>query len=183
MNPTTNNTQHKQQQGACAALAQAETFEGRIARVKVAFDEAKESVGAALLPIIEKLIKYFVETAIPALEKFKKNAIDPVIKAFKDNEQAIRGLYNFAKDTLVPFLSFTLAESSTITLFPSVSKLTPLFFNSDLSIFIDLSVPDNVIFDSFKLPYPLDLCLPLGSFGAGNCSPFIPLTLNIAFLL
>jgi hypothetical protein len=24
MNPTTNNTQHKQQQGACAALAQAE---------------------------------------------------------------------------------------------------------------------------------------------------------------
>lgn len=94
-----------------SAKTQAETFEGRIARVKVAFDEAKESVGAALLPIIEKLIKYFVETAIPALEKFKKNAIDPVIKAFKDNEQAIRGLYNFAKDTLVPFLSFTLVNS------------------------------------------------------------------------
>jgi hypothetical protein len=94
-----------------AATTQAETFEGRIARVKVAFDEAKESVGAALLPIIEKLIKYFVETAIPAFEKFKKNAIDPVIKAFKDNEEAIKGLYDFAKDTLVPFLSFTLVNS------------------------------------------------------------------------
>jgi len=94
-----------------SAKTQAETFEGRIARVKVAFDEAKESVGAALLPIIERLIKYFTETAIPAFEKFKKNAIDPVIKAFQDNEESIRGLYNFAKDTLVPFLSFTLVNS------------------------------------------------------------------------
>jgi hypothetical protein len=94
-----------------AATTQAETFEGRIARLKVAFNEAKESVGAALLPIIERLIKYFIETAIPAFEKFKKNAIDPVIKAFKDNEEAIKGLYDFAKDTLVPFLSFTLVNS------------------------------------------------------------------------
>jgi hypothetical protein len=94
-----------------AAATQANTFEGRIARLKVAFDEAKESVGAALLPIIEKLLKFITETAIPAFEKFKQNAIDPVIKAFKDNEQAIRGLYNFAKDTLVPFLSFTLLNS------------------------------------------------------------------------
>jgi hypothetical protein len=77
----------------------------------VAFDEAKESVGAALLPIIEKLLKLITETAIPAFEKFKENAIDPVIKAFKDNEAAIRGLYNFAKDILVPFLSFTLLNS------------------------------------------------------------------------
>jgi len=94
-----------------AAATQANTFEGRIARLKVAFDEAKESVGAALLPIIEKLLKFITETAIPAFEKFKQNAIDPVIKAFKDNEQAIRGLFNFAKDILVPFLSFTLLNS------------------------------------------------------------------------
>jgi hypothetical protein len=94
-----------------AAATQANTFEGRIARLKVAFDEAKESVGAALLPIIEKLLKFITETAIPAFEKFKQNAIDPVIKAFKDNEQAIQGLFNFAKDILVPFLSFTLLNS------------------------------------------------------------------------
>ena len=87
-----------------SATVQANTFEGRIARLKVSFDEAKESVGTALLPIIEKLLKFITDTAIPAFERFKKNAIDPVIKSVKDNEDTFRALYNFAKDTLVPFL-------------------------------------------------------------------------------
>jgi hypothetical protein len=87
-----------------AAKTQSETFEGRIARLRVAFDETKESVGAALLPIIEKLLKFITDTAIPAFGRFKKDAIDPVIKAFKDNEETIRGLFNFAKDNLLPFI-------------------------------------------------------------------------------
>lgn len=94
-----------------AATTQAETFEGRIARLKVAFNEAKESVGAALLPIIERLIKYVVETVIPAFEKFKKNAIDPVIKSIKDNEETFNSLYLFAKDTLLPFITGRLSTA------------------------------------------------------------------------
>ena len=94
-----------------AAATQAETFEGKMARVRVAFDEAKESLGAALLPIIEKFFSFIVTTAIPQLQKFKEVAIDPVIKAFKDNEQAIRSLFNFGKDFLVPFITFTLGNA------------------------------------------------------------------------
>jgi hypothetical protein len=94
-----------------AAAEQAETFEGKMARVRVAFDEAKESLGAALLPVIEQFFLFITETAIPKLQEFKKTAIDPVIKAFKDNEEAIRGLYNFAKDVLVPFLGITLGNA------------------------------------------------------------------------
>lgn len=88
-----------------AAATQAETFEGRIARLKVTFDETKEAVGTALLPIVDKLLKFITETAIPAFDKFKKNAIDPVIEAIKENEGTFRGLYNFAKDTLIPFIA------------------------------------------------------------------------------
>lgn len=91
-----------------AAATQAETFEGKIARVGVAFDEAKETLGAALLPLIEKFILFITDTAIPKLQEFKRAAIDPVIKAFKDNEEALRDTYNFLKDIMVPFLSFTL---------------------------------------------------------------------------
>ena len=40
-----------------AASRNAETFQGRIDRLKVGFNEAKEAVGMALLPIIEKLIQ------------------------------------------------------------------------------------------------------------------------------
>ena len=94
-----------------AATVQANTFEGRIARLKVTFDEAKESVGTALLPIIEKLLTFITDTAIPAFERFKKNAIDPVIKSVKENEDTFRGLYNFAKDTLVPFLAGSFADT------------------------------------------------------------------------
>lgn len=91
-----------------AAATQAETYQGKIARVKVAFDEAKETVGAALLPILEKLFTFITTTAIPAFSSFKTSAIDPVIKAFKDNEETIRGLYNFGMTFLVPFLKVTL---------------------------------------------------------------------------
>ena len=94
-----------------AAAEQAETFEGKMARVRVAFDEAKESLGAALLPLIERFFTFITETAIPKLQEFKEAAIDPVIKAFKDNKAAIEGLYNFAKDVLVPFLGITLFNS------------------------------------------------------------------------
>jgi len=94
-----------------AATVQANTFEGRIARLKVTFDETKESVGTALLPIIEKLLTFITDTAIPAFDRFKKNAIDPVIKSVKDNEDTFRALYNFAKNTLVPFLAGSFADT------------------------------------------------------------------------
>ena len=51
-----------------AAAANAETYSGRIARMKVAFDEAKETIGFALLPILEKLMKYINQVAQPILE-------------------------------------------------------------------------------------------------------------------
>lgn len=53
-----------------AAAANADTYAGRIARVKVAFDEAKETVGVALLPILDKLLKFINENALPAINAF-----------------------------------------------------------------------------------------------------------------
>jgi hypothetical protein len=53
-----------------AAAANAETFQGKIDRLKVGFDEAKESLGVALLPEIEKFIGFLNETGIPTLNAF-----------------------------------------------------------------------------------------------------------------
>ena len=53
-----------------AAAANAETFQGKIDRLKVGFDEAKESLGVALLPEIEKFITFLNETGIPTLNAF-----------------------------------------------------------------------------------------------------------------
>ena len=53
-----------------AAAANAETFQGKIDRLKVGFDEAKESLGSALLPQVEKFIGFLNTTGIPALNAF-----------------------------------------------------------------------------------------------------------------
>ena len=53
-----------------AAATNAETFQGKIDRLKVGFDEAKESLGVALLPQVEKFITFLNDTAIPALNAF-----------------------------------------------------------------------------------------------------------------
>jgi hypothetical protein len=53
-----------------AAAANANTYAGQIARVQVAFDEAKETLGTALLPILDKLLKFINENALPAIQAF-----------------------------------------------------------------------------------------------------------------
>ena len=87
-----------------AATVQANTFEGQIARLKVGFDEAKESVGAALLPTLQKLLDYFINTVIPKFIEFKDAALKPVTEAIARNKESLTILYNFIKDFVVPIL-------------------------------------------------------------------------------
>jgi hypothetical protein len=53
-----------------AAAENAETFGVKIDRLKIGFDEAKESLGYALLPQIERFIDYLNNTGLPTLEGF-----------------------------------------------------------------------------------------------------------------
>jgi len=55
-----------------AAARNADTYAGRIARMQVAFDEAKETIGFALLPILEKVINFINQNALPAINAFSK---------------------------------------------------------------------------------------------------------------
>ncbi len=49
------------------ASVQAETFEGKMARLQVAFDEGKETVGAFVLDAITPMVTTFVNKVIPAI--------------------------------------------------------------------------------------------------------------------
>lgn len=53
-----------------AAARNAETFQGKIDRLKVGFNEAKESLGYALIPYVEKFVNFLNDSAIPALNGF-----------------------------------------------------------------------------------------------------------------
>lgn len=53
-----------------AASANAETFQGRIARLKVAFDESVETIGFALLPILQKFLDVITKYILPIVQQF-----------------------------------------------------------------------------------------------------------------
>lgn len=96
-----------------AAAANAETFAGRLAILKVTFDEAKESVGAKLLPILQQLVTYVVDNIIPAIGKFAK-MFDPVTKAIQDNKAELLAFGQFIVTYIVPVLSKVLGGAFTV---------------------------------------------------------------------
>jgi hypothetical protein len=52
------------------ATVQANTFEGRMRKLTVALDEAKESVGAALLPVLLRLVTFITDRMLPQINAF-----------------------------------------------------------------------------------------------------------------
>jgi len=90
-----------------AAAANAETYEGRIARLRVAFDEAKEGIGARLLPIIEDLVDIVVNKVVPNLGKFAE-LFKPITDAITRNKETFQDFGRFLVDYVVPVLVVTL---------------------------------------------------------------------------
>jgi hypothetical protein len=86
-----------------AAAANSETFAGRMQRLKVTFDEAKESVGAQLLPIIEQLVAFVINKVVPALGKFA-DFFKPITKAIDDNKASFILFIDFIQTYVVPVL-------------------------------------------------------------------------------
>ena len=68
----------------------ANTFAGRLARFKIAIDEAKESLGAALLPVLERFAKFATEQIAPAIQGIvdgltgKKKSVVPALGMFAE---------------------------------------------------------------------------------------------------
>ena len=118
------------------ASKQADTFQGKLSRLQVAFDEGKETVGAYILTAITPLVETLVKRVIPAIADFTDNLgeklrpviqfltpiIDGLRRAFNtvrdslaSNSEELKPLINlfkgiaeFARDVLAPILSKTL---------------------------------------------------------------------------
>jgi hypothetical protein len=86
-----------------AAAANAETFQGRIDRLKQAFEEAKEEIGYRLLPFIERFVDLIVNQVVPKLQEFAAY-FDPIKQAIKDNQEAFDAFGRFITDVIIPVL-------------------------------------------------------------------------------
>jgi uncharacterized membrane protein YgcG len=86
-----------------AASRNAETFEGRIDRLRVGFNEAKEAVGKALLPIIERLIEYVIVYGVPIINKFR-DAFDVVKDAIDRNRDNFTEFATLLRTVVFPIV-------------------------------------------------------------------------------
>lgn len=86
------------------ASVQADTFSGKMARMQVAFDEAKESVGARLLPILTQLLDAFNTKVGPAVQAIQ-DKLKPLTKAIDDNKEEFTILWNFLNKYIVPIMT------------------------------------------------------------------------------
>jgi len=118
------------------ASVQADTFQGKMNRLQIAFDEGKETVGQYILDAITPMVEIVVNKVIPAIQNFTSNlgdklqpvmkVISPIINGLKSAFNAVSGslkenndelqpfygfmksIYNFAKDYLAPIIGKTL---------------------------------------------------------------------------
>lgn len=85
------------------AEGEANTFQGRLARLQVAFDEAKETIGFKLLPIIQRLVEFVVNDVVPALGKFA-DFFKPITDAIEKNKETFAEFIGFIQKYVVPVL-------------------------------------------------------------------------------
>ena len=124
------------------ATKQADTFQGKLSRLQVAFDEGKETVGSYILTAITPLVETLVQRVIPAIADFTNNlgeklrpviefltpitnglrsAFNSVKNSLSDNSEELKPLLTlfkavaeFARDVLAPVLSKTLGAALSI---------------------------------------------------------------------
>jgi hypothetical protein len=95
------------------ASKQAETFEGKLGRLKIAFDEGKETVGAFILDAITPMVDFIVKHVVPAVQAFAQGLgggeglktklneiIDIAKKIFIPVIEGIRYAFNQVKKSL-----------------------------------------------------------------------------------
>jgi hypothetical protein len=75
------------------ASIQADTFNGKMNRLKVAFDEGKETVGGFILDAITPMVSIFVDKAIPAISEFAGNVKDNVLPILVAVYEFVKGLF------------------------------------------------------------------------------------------
>ena len=117
------------------ASTQADTFQGKLNRLQIAFDEGKETVGAFILTAITPLVETIVNKVIPAIQEFTSNigeGLQPVIKIFQPILQGLRNAFNAVKDSLAenndelqPFFNLmrAIATFARDTLAPILGKI------------------------------------------------------------
>jgi phage-related protein len=124
------------------ASTKADTFQGKLTRLQIAFDEGKETVGAYILTAITPMVELIVNRVIPAIQDFTANLGDklaPVIKLIQPVINGLQSAFNSVRDSLAenndelrPFFSLLRNISDFIVTYvgPAISETLGLAFKA-----------------------------------------------------
>lgn len=85
------------------ASTKADTFQGKLNRLTIAFDEGKETVGKYILDAITPMVEILVKNVIPAIQDFTSNLgekLQPVMKVIQPIINGLRSAFGSVSDAL-----------------------------------------------------------------------------------
>ena len=153
------------------ASRQADTFQGKMARLKVAFDEGKETVGSFVLDAITPLVTGLVNTVIPSLSKTAESLGQKLGPEFEKISAFVRDRVLPAIQSLWQFITGTLVPGIANTLRPVIAGLASAFQT------ISGKFQDN----REKLQPLFDLLRAVGTFIVTTLAPAVGKVLGFAF--
>ena len=181
------------------ASTQADTFQGKLNRLTIAFDEGKETVGAFILDAITPMVELIVKNVIPAIQDFTSNLsekLQPVMKvirpiidglksafnsvstALRDNNEELqpfynfmKSIYNFAKDYLAPVIGETLGLA-----FKALGKIIAGIIDTFADFINQISKIKNLIDGIASAGSAVKNFVTGASFDTGATSPATPMT-------
>jgi len=138
------------------ASTKADTFQGKMARLQIAFDEAKETVGSYILDAVTPMVNLIVERVLPAVQKFidavgGKEGLNGAFSTYIDAAKRIfipildglKNAFNTIKDAVVR------NQDEFVTLFKFLKDYVAPLFGGVLKIAIEgIGIALGVVLDT-----------------------------------
>jgi hypothetical protein len=138
------------------ASTKADTFQGKMARLQIAFDEAKETVGSYILDAVTPMVNLIVERVLPAVQKFIdavggkeglngafSTYIDAAKRVFIPILDGLRNAFNTIKDAVVR------NQDEFVTLFKFLKDYVAPLFGGVLKVAIEgIGIALGVVLDT-----------------------------------
>lgn len=153
------------------ASKQADTFAGKMARLQVAFDEGKETVGSFVLDAITPLVSGIVNNVIPKISELSQTIGENLKPTFE-------GLTNFIRDYLIPFFTEWWGYLTDVIIPGIVATVTPVIEGLREAF---STVADAIIRNKEKLEPFFNLIKSVASFIVKYLAPAVGEVLGAAF--
>ncbi len=153
------------------AAEKADTFQGKMARLQVAFNEGKETVGSFVLDAITPMVSGFVNTVIPAVQKLSEELGPKLTPIF----QALTG---YIRDYVIPTFK-AIWQFITEFLIPTIGNVLTPIVNAMRAAFE--KVTSKIAENEEKLKPLLALFKVIAAFVRDFVAPVIGKLLSTAF--